>query len=309
MLIRFLVESHYASVRRDPVFWWPYVEPVLARLGIAAPEFRPDMADGTNAIFWLDSERLIKIYTPFYGGRGQEGLEVLAYRFLMAEGNVPVARMLAKGELEPKSSDWKWPFAIFQRCPGNKWSVGQDQMVGKLGSVLNRLHNSGPWSDFSKTWGEKQPGGFEGFLQRQRNRFLEIAPTSIWRQEIESLNLNQLARAWPVLLHGDIEPDHVYVESGEISGLIDFGDAKLGDPVYDLVTIGRLFVQRSAASARAFESQYGSEVFSRADFCWRLGAYQALHEWNTADDIADMEAASRASNLEELGRFYWPETL
>lgn len=39
------------------------------------------------------------------------------------------------------------------------------------------------------------------------------------------------------LLHGDFHPRHVYVAGGSITGIIDWGDASVGDPVYDL---GRL---------------------------------------------------------------------
>jgi aminoglycoside phosphotransferase (APT) family kinase protein len=39
------------------------------------------------------------------------------------------------------------------------------------------------------------------------------------------------------LLHGDFHPRHLYVAGGSITGIIDWGDASVGDPLYDL---GRL---------------------------------------------------------------------
>jgi aminoglycoside phosphotransferase (APT) family kinase protein len=36
------------------------------------------------------------------------------------------------------------------------------------------------------------------------------------------------------LLHGDFVPGHVLVEGDEVTGIIDFGDAMAGDPVWDL---------------------------------------------------------------------------
>lgn len=38
-------------------------------------------------------------------------------------------------------------------------------------------------------------------------------------------------------LHGDCQPAHFLTEHGEITGLIDFGDAALGDPVWDLAVL------------------------------------------------------------------------
>ncbi|WP_367135612.1 phosphotransferase [Saccharothrix sp. HUAS TT1] len=36
------------------------------------------------------------------------------------------------------------------------------------------------------------------------------------------------------LVHGDLGPDHVLTADGELTGVIDFGDAHLGDPAVDL---------------------------------------------------------------------------
>jgi aminoglycoside phosphotransferase (APT) family kinase protein len=40
-----------------------------------------------------------------------------------------------------------------------------------------------------------------------------------------------------VLLHGDLKPPHVFADAGRFVGIIDWGDAACGDPLYDL---GRL---------------------------------------------------------------------
>lgn len=42
-----------------------------------------------------------------------------------------------------------------------------------------------------------------------------------------------------VLLHGDCQPDHYLVGEGgrRVAGVIDFGDAVLGDAVYDLAVL------------------------------------------------------------------------
>jgi aminoglycoside 2''-phosphotransferase len=47
----------------------------------------------------------------------------------------------------------------------------------------------------------------------------------------------QLQRYQPALLHGDLSPDHVLadLDQGRLTGLIDFGDAWIGDPAWDLI--------------------------------------------------------------------------
>lgn len=72
------------------------------------------------------------------------------------------------------------------------------------------------------------------------------------------------------LLHGDFNPRHVYAHGGQIMGIIDWGDAICGDPVYDL---GR--VLHSAVLERD-DINYGLDVVDRllktyGDAPWRQG--------------------------------------
>jgi aminoglycoside phosphotransferase (APT) family kinase protein len=48
----------------------------------------------------------------------------------------------------------------------------------------------------------------------------------------EALSSESVGR--PVLIHGDCQPDHFICRSDRISGVIDFGDAGRGDPVWDI---------------------------------------------------------------------------
>jgi len=49
-----------------------------------------------------------------------------------------------------------------------------------------------------------------------------------------------------VLLHGDLTPRHVWNDEGRLAGLIDWGDAMVGDPLFDLARF-------SMASGEAFQ--------------------------------------------------------
>jgi aminoglycoside phosphotransferase (APT) family kinase protein len=65
------------------------------------------------------------------------------------------------------------------------------------------------------------------------------------------------------LLHGDFSPRHVFARNGRIAGIIDWGDAICGDPLYDL---GR--VLHSAVLERDDDVSYGLAAVDRL-----LGAY------------------------------------
>lgn len=54
----------------------------------------------------------------------------------------------------------------------------------------------------------------------------------------------QIARAalrpWtPVFIHGDLQADHVFVDGGEVSGVVDWSEGGHGDAMYDLATLTR----------------------------------------------------------------------
>jgi len=60
------------------------------------------------------------------------------------------------------------------------------------------------------------------------------------------------------LLHGDFNPRHVFARNGRIEGIIDWGDAICGDPLYDL---GR--VLHSAILERDDDVSYGLAAVDR----------------------------------------------
>jgi aminoglycoside 2''-phosphotransferase len=58
----------------------------------------------------------------------------------------------------------------------------------------------------------------------------------------------------PVLLHADLSRDHVLMEDGVVTGVIDFGDVNWGDPDYDFMY---LFVEFGLAFVEAVARRYG----------------------------------------------------
>ncbi|MFI0369483.1 phosphotransferase family protein [Actinomadura sp. 1N219] len=64
----------------------------------------------------------------------------------------------------------------------------------------------------------------------------------------------------PTLIHADISLDHLLITGTRVTGLIDFGDARIGDPDYDLCFLwpetNRAFVQRlQAERGRPFDAR------------------------------------------------------
>ncbi|RLV04389.1 aminoglycoside phosphotransferase [Streptomyces griseocarneus] len=85
------------------------------------------------------------------------------------------------------------------------------------------------------------------------------------------------------LVHGDLGPEHVLVRGDGLSGVIDFGDAHIGDPAIDLAWA---LHGTPPAFADALADAYGvtPELRGRALLWHRLGPwYEVTHGLDTGD--------------------------
>jgi aminoglycoside 2''-phosphotransferase len=80
-------------------------------------------------------------------------------------------------------------------------------------------------------------------MAQGRERVASLLPNTVW-DYYESLfadytNDPALHTYTPTLLHGDLSPDHFLgdAKEGVLTGVIDFGDACIGDPTWDLIYI------------------------------------------------------------------------
>lgn len=89
-----------------------------------------------------------------------------------------------------------------------------------------------------------------------------------------------------VLLHGDLTQDHVLLIENEgeysISGVIDFGDARIGHPFYDFIVPLLHYVYGEPVLSEELIKGYGLAVAD--DLRDVLTRYCLLHEFATLDD-------------------------
>ena len=90
------------------------------------------------------------------------------------------------------------------------------------------------------------------------------------------------------LCHGDLKAAHVFVEGRRFTGLIDWGDAVVGDPLFDIAR----FAQRiDAASLGLLLEGYDPAGATADELAWRLPLYGAL--WTLVDSIVDHRLQAR----------------
>jgi aminoglycoside phosphotransferase (APT) family kinase protein len=82
-----------------------------------------------------------------------------------------------------------------------------------------------------------------------------IIPSDLAARLTALETIDQVQPTKPVLLHGDLHLRHIYAADGRLSGIIDWGDAAFGDPLFDL---GR-FSRAGSAPTVALLNGYGIE--------------------------------------------------
>ena len=134
-----------------------------------------------------------------------------------------------------------WPFAGYRKLqgiPGDLSEVDDRQLVARqLGRFLYKLHNypvdrareAGVWEedDLVAHWREKSTEELNGIVDfpvdlNQLRHYLESDAPAPFEDT-------------PRLVHNDLWAEHILVDlrSGGVSGIIDWGDAVIGDPAVD----------------------------------------------------------------------------
>lgn len=299
---------------RDLAIWRPLVEAVLRRHDLAGCwaclEIKPGRLGGTHAVFTVNDELVVKLYAPFWPGDYRREVAVLrrlTERGRLA-GSVELPRLLATGTLDarvPGSGGRDWPYAVTRYVPGvplgEVWpGLGPDSrrlIASQLGSALAELHRTGfdglqallPENDKSAvsseaaarlTWHQFLTERREGADERQRR--WGALPDALVRDLdgfLEGLGPLPRPRWRPALLSCDVTADHVLVveEAGawRVCGLIDFGDAMVGDPEYEFVAVYLSALRLDPAAFATLLAAYGHEADD--GLAGRIMAYALLH--------------------------------
>ena len=135
-------------------------------------------------------------------------------------------------------------------------------------------------------------------LERLLHRVLPMLPED--QHEAGQHLLSEVARRTPTaLVHGDLSGDHVLMADDAISGVIDWSDARVGDPALDLAWA---LYGAPEPFAEAVATTYGAtdDELTRALAWWRLGPWYDVLWGQGPGGPAYLEAGIRSIG-ERLG--------
>ena len=125
------------------------------------------------------------------------------------------------------------PFVLMERLPGRPLLETRALNMGAvLADLQCRLHALDP-APLSRALGP--PGSFDGYLDAfagriERAKLDELAPLLGW------LRARRPPFAAPAICHGDFHPQNVLVEHGRVTGVLDWPNALVADPAFDVAS-------------------------------------------------------------------------
>jgi Ser/Thr protein kinase RdoA (MazF antagonist) len=310
----------YGRLFTDGEFWRPYVTEAGARHGLYGSSIRTGLP-GTNPVFIVDDQYIVKFFPDLFAGDVSFPIERDLYSLMTSAGGIPAPTLLAHGELFGTDGGWPWPYIIVSLLPGQ--SIGEVQIdradmeaiVNWLAPVLRRIHLLPVeyTATLKPEWDQ-----FEQFLAQQQVNLIEqhaawrslpahlAAQLPAFAQETVRLPTNQA----PLLIHADLNQDHVLVTERDghwlPTGIIDFGDARVGDLAYELVALHLGLFEADKHLLQLFLDAYGVPAQERPALLQRAMHMTLLHEFNVVGPLFERWPAVRAlPSLHALGEALW----
>ncbi len=314
----FTSRTEYGTRFTDPAFWQPYVAEICYRHGLLCTAIRAGLP-GTNAVFLVDQRYAIKLYPDLFGGAFSFPAERKCYELIAQSDGILAPQLIASGQLFDRDGGWHWPYVITSMLPGQ--SLGEMQDVGFedrlalatwLGALLRHIHAL-PIDDNSPLRADWD--AYTAFISTQRANVVELQIARNLLPEHLCLQLNQYLLPvevlinhsnTPKLLHGDLNRDHVLGEWAgghwQPTGVIDFGDARVGDPAYDLVALHIGLFDADKRLLQAFLRAYGEPTLAAA-LPQRAMALTLLHEFSILGKLKPV--LQTVATLSELADLLW----
>jgi len=286
------VES-WSAIFTVPDVWSPLVAEVMRREGLGSLESMEAGLPGSNAVFIVNSDLVVKLFWPRF--EDDQGREVEAHRLLRARPEIPAPLVLAAGLIE---DDLPWRYVVFERLPGLSLGEVRGQVpradmrriADEFGDIVRAIHTIAvpePPSPLARDHQQWRNWVEEAIRAAPERHAADLARVPRMRDELPgflaSAELTPPGDALRVL-HCDLTADHLLVEDRDgrwrVSGLIDFGDAEVGHVDYEWVALHpHCFAydhELTSGFLRAYGYPFDRESARRATACCFLHRFATI---------------------------------
>jgi hygromycin-B 7''-O-kinase len=239
---------------------------------------------GSFPVFFVGGGHVVKLVPARWKAKLEA--EVAATRHVRAAClAIPVPAVEGNGEIDG------WGYAVLTRLGGRAlgsvWPdlspAQQAEVMVEIGAMLAELHRLPVPAvpSLAVDW----PAFIHGQRDSAVARHAKGGAPPAWLAAIPELlagALPEIARSRAhVLLHADVHHEHVLLDDdARVCGLLDFGDAFVGDPAYDLVTPVVFLARGRAELLAALLDGYGVAPAARTPALRRrLMAFELVHRF------------------------------
>lgn len=270
-------------------------------------------SDGTNIVFSYGDSKVIKIFPPFH--QNQFESERLVLKHLDGKLSIKTPTLEYEGEL------LGWPYLIMSKLEGTNLETlweGMPQnnkavILRELGQLIREVHAL-PIEGL-----EAIDCHWPQFLEKQITNCVEQHQTkglsAILLEQIPTYleSIKEILPTFkkPVILTGEYTPMNFLVNQVDdvwhICGLIDFGDAMLGLPLYDLLGPGAFLIQGDKQLLRTFLIAYGylpHELTNKLSY--QLTALMLLHQYSNLNiQVRIPNWKEKVNSVQDLENLVW----
>lgn len=294
-------EAAYEAFRRDEAALRPGLDAIVARHALRGD---PERFSAGSLPVWGVGSRVVKVYPPY--DRHHWEIEARTLAFLDGRLSVRSPALEAAGEIGG------WGYVVMERLPGRPldgvWATlpgpARRRLAEQLGRGMAELHAL-PCGDLPDAWSAFVAAQMAGCGDRQRARRLDEG----WAAQVDPF----LARHPPVtrgrsLLHTEVMPAHLFAEERDgawnLVGWLDFEPSMVGEPEYEMASVGVFVAGTDREVLRAVLSGWGRAW--EPDLAARMMTWALLHRYSRLRWYLDvLPPRPEVTTLDALADFWW----
>jgi hygromycin-B 7''-O-kinase len=305
-------------------YWAPYVEAVCERHHLAPHDAIRCHNPGTYPTYIVNNRWVIKFFGELFNGAHSFAAELDANHMIASDDAIPAPALLAQDYLHGPDTHWRWPYLIFEYMDGESFGEAYEcislhdrlAIAHRLGELVCRLHQL-PLTNTSlllPTW-----DAFTNTLEAQR---VTCAQRQLAWHTLPTHLINQIEGYLPPLaelidrtqpptfMHGDITGDHVFcrIMEGhwEIKGLIDYGDALVGDPAFELIALHLDAFRCDKRLLAAYLNSYGVSHSEWHGMVKHIMSLTLLHQFDVLSIVRKHHPQiTQFNTVEDLAECLW----
>lgn len=292
----------YAATLDDVGFWRPYVAEVLQRHALSGA--LPVVGRVGSFPTFLAGRYVVKLFGQWLEGAICYRSELAVLRQFHEHPSIPAPRLVAAGALfRTPPAGWPWPYLVMTRIPGTCWwdaglePTERERVARQLGAAIHDLHALPAPADpfWTRDWlAEWRATCVE------RHRRWQLLPAHLVDQ-IDGFLLPP--RDEHRLLHADLHDHHIFVENGRLVGIVDWGDAVIADPYFELPALHLHTFNADHRLLAAFLDGYGWPP--DPSFARRALSMTLVYPFNVLDRVARTTSLAEVATLDERANRVW----